>query len=146
MITTPSLPAVECIRMDAILADALILNWSDLMPELTSGLIHIEYHVDALGSVEFVKVWASTMRGHWNLICEARMRWDTSQQTGPHFSNSYNSDGLASMLDTIMRHQEVFFVGTAPGKDRMIQVYPPTDADRAEASTVLELFRDRLAG
>jgi hypothetical protein len=30
--------------------------------------------------------------------------------------------------------------------DRMIQVYPPTDADRAAASKVMELFRDRLAG
>jgi len=64
MIATSSLPAVASPQLDAMLADALVLNWSDLMPELTSGLIHVEYHVGPRGSVEFVKVWASTTRGH----------------------------------------------------------------------------------
>jgi hypothetical protein len=146
MIATPYLPTVESMEMDAILADAIVLNWSDLMPELTSGLIHIEYHVESLGSVEFVKVWASTIRGYWNLICEHWMRSGGSHQNGPNFRNGYKSDGLARMLDTIMQHQEVFLVGTSPGKDRMIQVQPPTDADRAAASKMMELLRDRLAG
>ena len=37
MIGTRYLPAVDSTELDAILADALILNWSDLMPELASG-------------------------------------------------------------------------------------------------------------
>jgi hypothetical protein len=143
MTAATHLPASEPIQVDAILSDALVLNWGDLMPERTSGLIHIEYHVEPLGSVEYMKVWASTIRGHWNLICEHWMRWDTSHQSGLHFRNGYKSDGLTRMLDTIMQRQEIFLIGAAPGKDRMIQVYPPTDADRAAAGKMMEAFRER---
>jgi hypothetical protein len=146
VIATSCLPAVESIPLDAILADALALNWSDLMPKPTSGLIHVEYHVDSLGSVEFVKVWASTVRGHWNLICECWMHSGASHQSGLHFSNSYESAGLDRMFGTILQHEEIFLLDTPPGNDRMIQVYPPTDADRAAASKAMEIFRDRLAG
>lgn len=68
MISTATLPAVASLQLDAMLADALVLYWSDLMPELTSGLIHVEYRVEPHGSVEFMKVWASTTRGHWDLF------------------------------------------------------------------------------
>lgn len=88
MIATPVLPALESIPVDAVLADAVVLNWGDLMPEPTTVLIHIEYHVEALGSIEFLKVWASTVRGHWNLICEYWMRSDATHRSGLHFSNS----------------------------------------------------------
>ena len=30
MIATPTLPAVATLQLDAVLADALVLNWSDL--------------------------------------------------------------------------------------------------------------------
>ena len=145
MTATSCLPVVDSISLDAMLADALALNWSDLMPEPASGLIHVEYHVDSLGSVEFVKVWASTVRGHWNLICEHWMRSGASHQSGLRFSNRYESDGLNRMLGTIMQHQETFLLDTFPGNDRMIQVYPPTDADKTAASEVMQLFRDRWA-
>ncbi len=145
MIATPYLPAVDSIQLDAILTDAVILNWSDLMPELSSGQIHIEYHVEATGSVEFVKVWGSTIRGYWNLICEHWMRWNATHQSGLHFSNGYKSDRLAEMLDTIMQRQGALLVGAAPGKDRMIQVQPPTDDDRVAASGMMEVLRERLA-
>ena len=145
MIATPYLPAVDSIQLDAILADAVILNWSDLMPELTSGQIHIEYHVEATGSVEFVKVWGSTTRGSWNLICEHWMRWNATHPSGLRFSNSYKSDRLAKMLDTIMQHQAILPVGTAPGKDRLIQVQAPTNDDRVAASRLMEVLHKRLA-
>ncbi|MGA7459261.1 MAG: hypothetical protein WBW69_03505 [Candidatus Korobacteraceae bacterium] len=145
IIATSSPPAIEAIRVDAILADAVVLNWGDLMPGPTTGLIHIEYHVEALGSIEFLKVWASTVRGYWNLICEHWMRWDDSHQSGLHFNNGYKSDGLTRMLDRIMQHQEIFLLGAIPGKDRMIQVAPPTDADRTGANMMMEVFRARLA-
>jgi hypothetical protein len=45
MIATLSSPAIASLELDTMLADALVLNWSDLMPETTSGLIHVEYHV-----------------------------------------------------------------------------------------------------
>ena len=143
VIATSHLPEVDCIQLDAILADALTHSWSDLMPEPASGLIHIEYHVDALGSVEFVKVWAATVRGHWDLICEHWMHSDASHQSGLHFNNRYESDGLNRMLGTIMQHQEIFLLDTPPGNDCMIQVYPPTDEERVAASERMEGFCSR---
>jgi hypothetical protein len=128
------------IRLDVVLSDAVVLSWGDLMPELTSGLIHIEYHVEPLGSVEYIKVWAAASRGYWSLICEHWMRWDTGHQSGLHFANGYKSDGMEKMLDTIMQRQGILLVGTAAGKDRMIQVYPPTDADRVAANRMMGVF------
>ena len=69
MSASPSLQTGDSIPFDEALADVVVLSWNDLMPEPSSGLIHIEYHVDSLGAVEFVKVWASTIRGEWNLVC-----------------------------------------------------------------------------
>jgi hypothetical protein len=146
LIATPSLPVVKSMEMDEILADALVLNWGDVMPEPTSGLIHIEYHVEALGSVEFVKVWASTIWGYWNLVCEHWMRWNTYHQGGLNFSNGYKSDELSGMLDQIMQHQEIFLLSAAPCGDRMIQVSPPTDSERIAASNMMDVFHERLAG
>jgi len=142
MIAIPPLPTLESVQVDAMLADAVVLNWNDLMGKPTSGLIHIEYHVEPLGSVEYVKVWASTVRGYWKLVCEHWMRWDTKQPGGLRFNNGYKSDQLANMLETIMQHQEIFLVHAAPGKDRMIQVQPPTDADWSVASRMMEVFRE----
>ena len=54
MIATLTSPAIASLELDAMLADALAFNWSDLMPELTSGLIHVEYHVEPRGSVRLL--------------------------------------------------------------------------------------------
>jgi hypothetical protein len=142
--TLPS-PAIASLELDAMLADALAFNWSDLMPELTSGLIHVEYHVEPRGSVEFMKVWASTTRGHWDLVCEYFVRSGASGKSGLRFANGYKSEGLERMLESIMQHPEIFLVGTPPGTDRMIQVPPPTKKDTLAASGMMEAFRDRLA-
>lgn len=145
MVAASNLTANDSIKLDVILSDAVVLSWRDLMPELTSGLIHIEYHVEDMGSVEYVKVWAAAGRGSWNLICEHWMRWDTHHQSGLHFRNGYKSDRFSNLLGTIMQRQGILLTGTAPGKDRMIQVYPPTDADRLAASSMVEAFRERTA-
>jgi len=145
MIVTSSLPAVASPQLDGMLADTLVLNWRDLMPELTSGLIHVEYHVGPRGSVEFMKVWASTTRGHWDLICEYFRRPSVSSKGGLRFANGYKSEGLERALDSIMQTQRIFLVGTPPGTDRMIQVYPPTENDRVAASEMMEAIRERLA-
>jgi hypothetical protein len=145
MISTPYLPTIESIQLDAILADAMVLNWNDVMPESTAGLIHVEYRTEPLGSVEFVKVWASTIWGYWNLICEHWMRWEGSRPNGVHFSNGYRSDKLEKALDSIMQHQEIFLIHTSAMRDHMIQVSPPNESDRTSANKTMELFRGRLA-
>ena len=145
LIATPFLPAVKSMELDEILAAALVLSWSDVMPEPRSGLIHIEYHVEPLGSVKSVKVWASTIWAYWNLVCEHWMRWTADHQGGLNFSNGYRSDELGGALEQIMQHQEIFLLSAAPGRDRMIQVSPPTDRERIAASNMVKLFHERLA-
>jgi len=145
MVATSTLSAVAAFQLDSVLADAVVLNWSDLMPELTSGLIHIEYHVEPRGAVEFVKVWAAPTRGYWDLVCEHFLLPNTASQSGLRFANGYKSKGLERMLDSIMQHQEMFLMSTPPGADRMIQVPPPTVADTLAASGRMEAFSDRLA-
>ena len=145
MIATSTLPPVATFQLDATLADALVLNWSDLMPELTSGLIHIEYHVGTGAAIEFVKVWAAPTRGQWDLVCEHFVLQSTASKSGLRFANGYKSEGLEKMLDLIMQHQEIFQVGSRAGADRMIQVPPPTAADTLAASGTMDAFRDRLA-
>jgi len=145
MMATLTSPAVASLELDAMLADALVLNWSDLMPELTSGLIHVEYHVGLRGSIEFMKVWAATTRGHWVLICE-RFLCLGGTSSGLRFANGYKSEGLEKMLDSIVQHPEMLAPGTPPGTDRLVQVPPPTDDDRVTASDGMEAFRRRLAG
>ena len=146
MIANSTLSPAASLQLDAMLAGALVLNWSDLMPELTSGLIHVEYHVGPRGSVEYMKVWASTTRGHWDLVCEHFMRSGASSESGLRFANVYKSEGLERMLDSIMQHQQILILDTPPGADRMIQVPPPTEKDTIAASGMMEAFRDRLAG
>jgi hypothetical protein len=145
MNATQHLPTMDSVGMNVILADAVVLSWDDLMPQTDSGLIHIEYHVEPLGSVEYMKVWASTVRGYWKLVCEHWMRSDTTHRGGLRFDNDYESNQLSKMLEMIMQHQEVLLVGVAPGKDRMVQVHPPNDADKAVANSMMNVFRQRIA-
>jgi hypothetical protein len=144
MTATLRLPTMESVQVDGILAGVGVLNWKDLMPGTDSGSIHIEYHVEPLGSVEYMKVWASTVRGYWKLVCEHWVRGDTTQPSRLRFNNDYKSDQLGEMLDRIMQHQEIFLVDAAPVKDRMIQVQPPTNADRSVAKSMMEVFRERM--
>jgi hypothetical protein len=102
-------------------------------------------NITSSGSVEFMKVWASTTRGYWDLVCEHWMHARGSCGSGLRFANGYKSEGLERVLESIMRHQEIFLVGTPPGTDRMIQVPPPTKKDTLAASGMMEAFRDRLA-
>lgn len=64
----------EKIGFDRILECAVILSWDELMGPSTSGLVQIEYRTDAAYSLEYLKVWSSTVRGYANLVCEYWLR------------------------------------------------------------------------
>src|SRR5579862_1465306 len=145
MVAVPNLQTIESIPFDEALADAVVLNWADLMPEQGSGLIHIEYHVEPLGAVEFVKVWASTIRGEWNLIYEHWMPTSGSHESVTRRGGGYKSVGLERMLQSVLQHREIFLVGTAPGSDCMIQVFPPTEPERVAADKRMNVLHSRLA-
>jgi hypothetical protein len=57
-------------RFDHALQAAVLQSWGDLMPDPSSGQIDIEYETGSDGALEFLKIWSSTVRGCWNLVCE----------------------------------------------------------------------------
>ena len=145
MIATQTLPAVGSLQLDAMLANALVLSWSDLIPELTSGLIHVEYRVGSQGAVEYLKVWAAPTRGQWDLVCQDFMRSSASCPGGLRFANGYKSEGLAKLLNQIMQHPEMFVLLYGPGR-QSADTDPPADPERQPRSARDGgSFRDRLA-
>lgn len=112
-------------RLDHALESAVIQSWDELMPTSTSGLIHIEYQNGNDGSIEFFMIWASTIRGHWKLVCDFWMRPLWSHATGLRFSNDYHSAAFAHALELVMEHESAF--SKLPDQHGLIQVYPPTE-------------------
>lgn len=143
--TSNSSPAVP-LSLKGMLSNALVVNWNELMSESVASQVQIEYHVGPAGSIDFLKVWAAVLRGQWDLICSYWMYPSSSRQSGLQFANGQKSDTFRGMLDSIMQHQQLFLVETAPGADGMIQVSPPTEKERSSALQMMDVLHDRLAG
>jgi len=144
VVATSNSVTVVPLLWKSTLSSALVFNWNDLMPQSAAGQIQIEYHVGSGGSVEFLKVWGAQVRGHWDLICSCWMHSNSSTLSGPQFANGHNSEIFRGMLDSIMQHQHLFLVETAPGADCVIQVSPPTDGERISALKMMDALRDCL--
>lgn len=85
-------------RLDGALESAVLQNWKELLPNAPSGQIHIEYETDDKGHLEFLKIWASTVRGYWNLVCEMWLQPLWSNDVGLRFANDFHSASLAAAL------------------------------------------------
>jgi len=131
MSSTTELQPMQMARLDHTLEYAVVHSWDELMPNATSGLIHIEYHTSQEGMLEFVKIWASTIRGYWKLVCELWMQPLWSHTIGLRFSNGYHSQDLAHTLEFVIGHEDAF--SKLPDQDGLIQVYPPTQEERQNA-------------
>jgi hypothetical protein len=129
-------------RLDHALESAVIQSWDELMPTSTSGLIQIEYQTGDDGLIEFLMIWASTIRGHWKLVCEFWMRPLWSHATGLRFSNDYHSAAFAHTLDLVMGHENAF--SKLPDQHGLTQVYPPTQEERREAERWMSVAFDHL--
>lgn len=122
---------MQTARLDRALEYAVIQNWDQLMPDSTSGLIHIEYETGPDGSLDFLLIWASTIRGHWNLVCEYWMRPLWKHAIGLRFRKNYHSVDFAHTLEFLMGHEDAF--SKLPDRKGPIQIYPPTQEERNEA-------------
>jgi hypothetical protein len=131
MTTTPQLQGVQTIQLDRTLECAVVLSWDELMPSATSGLIHIEYRTGSDGLIDYLKIWSSTIRGYWQLVCECWMRPLWSHVIGMSFGKDYYSVDLAHMLELVMQHENDF--SQIPDRDGLIQVSPPTPEERLAA-------------
>lgn len=119
---SPHLPFLHTLR-DA-LSEALTKSWSDVMPDLNEGLIHIEYDSRANQPVEWVKILSCTTWGYWNLICEYAMHQHPLGRAGLRFGPGYHSVNLSKSLEDIMQHQQMY-APLESAHHGLIQVSPP---------------------
>ena len=120
-------------NLDKILESAVVANWSELMRGEQSGVIHVEYGFVPTGTLDYVQVWSCITRGHWLLAC-AWTSDSTSDGTGVHFENGYESEGLAHILELVMTHQNVFDLPASVGRARLLQIATPNPEETTAAA------------
>ena len=122
-------PAVQ---LDKIFEWAVVQSWNDLMPNQSTGKIHVEYHAGTNGSLDYLTIWSSVLRGQWLLICDLWSKPLWSHAIGLHFFNEYHSDFLSQVLEYLMRNDGSFT--KLPIQNGLIQIDPPTAAERNETA------------
>jgi len=126
--------------LERILESAVVVSWEDLMHAQT-GLIHIKYDFAPDGTLEYLAVWSSIIRGHWLLVCDYRMSASKFHGAGIHFENGYQSEPLAYILEVIMQHQDCFALVPNLGRQGLLQVPTPTQKEStAAAASMREIF------
>lgn len=124
---TPSTVPRQQRRLCDAIGEAISVTWADVMPHSDEGLIQVEYGPGTDNQIEWLKVWSSTQRGHWNLVCEYWMAEHPFGNIGLQFAAGYHSDVLGQSLNLIMQHQRQF-ASPDKGSLSLIQVYPPAAA------------------
>jgi len=130
--------------LDRVLEAAVVVTWPDLMHGAPAGLIHIEYGFVPAGTLDYLKVWSSLTRGHWLLACEYWMTASTFHGTGVRFDNGYESEGLAHILDVVMRRQTNFALPVNLGRQGLLQISTPGEEEIASADKLVHEVFDRL--
>lgn len=110
---------------------AVILSWNELMKSSTSGIVQIEYGTDAAFSLEYLKVWSSTVRGYANLVCEYWVQPVWSHAVGLQLAAGYNSAGFATLLESAIEHQDTY--SKLPYRAGSLQIWPPTEEESTAA-------------
>jgi len=119
--------------LERILESAIVVSWADLVRGCQTGLIHLEYGLAPIGTLDYLKVWSSLTRGHWLLACEYWMSETTFHGAGIRFDNGYESEGLAHILESVMRHQSEFALPTNLGRQGLLQISTPTQEESVAA-------------
>jgi hypothetical protein len=118
--------------LDQALENTVVLGWDELMPTAAAGVVHIEYHAGPNQSLEYLKVWASSERGRWNLVCEYWTGSLWSHVPGLSFGKGYRSGDFSRRLESVMQHENAFT--KLPHQDGSIQVFRPTESERTAAT------------
>ena len=131
--------------LDRILECAVALNWKDLTKPDEATSIQVEYRAAASHLLDYLKLWSSTQRGHWRLICEYWMQSSDTHQSGATFHDGIYSADLAWMLDTIMQHQGSFPPSSSDFLNGLIQVSRPSESFIGAAQKDMIQVWDRIA-
>jgi hypothetical protein len=123
--------------LDRILESAIILSWADLLQSHRSGSIHLEYVFGPEGSISTLKLWLSTVRGHWRLLCGIETKLNSCIQ----FEDCCKSADLASNLEFILRHQTAFLPLENYGRAGLLQIRYPTQDEIDTAAVAIKTAR-----
>lgn len=129
-------------NLERMLESAVVVSWAELMRAdlirgAETGLIHVEYGFAPAGTLDYLKVWSSITRGHWLLACEYWMSANTLHAEGVRFDNGYASEGLAHILESLMQHQDSFVLPPNLGRQGLLQIPAPTQAESAVAAVLV---------
>jgi len=128
-------------NFERVLESAVVVSWADLMRGRQSGLIHIEYGFAANGTLDHLQVWSSVRRGYWLLACSYWMSPSKLHDSGVHFDNGYQSEGLARNLAVVMQHQYAFALPPNLGRQGLLQITTPTETESiAAAASMRDAF------
>jgi hypothetical protein len=143
----PGKAPIKEVQIDRVLKSAVVLSWNDLVKGSQTGIIDIEYGTAPEPSLQYLKIWLSTTRDTWDLICEYWISPGTSPVpvAGLTFSNGYYSSDLKQMVGHLMRHQ-VSIPDLLSGKSSvtLMRVQSPTEDDRLRAGTCMRDAYHRL--
>ena len=131
-------------NLERVLESAIVVSWADLTRDAQTALIQIEYAFAPTDTLDHLKVWSSLTRGHWLLACEYWMSASTFHGTGARFDNGYESEGLAQILELVMRYQSEFDLPPNRGRQGLLQISTPTLQNTAAAGELLRAAFDRL--
>jgi len=134
----------ENTTIDRILECAVALNWNALTQTDEVTALQVEYRVGPSHSLEYLKLWSSTTRGIWNLVCEYWMQSSSTHESGTTFTRIKPPSDFTWMLDAIMQHQRAFLPGSSDFMDGLVQINAPTNLDLVSAQTDMTEALDRI--
>lgn len=123
--------------LGSILESAVVLSWADLFEGHRLGSIHVEYAFSPEGTIDKLKLWLSTVRGHWRLIGGLRTELNGRVQ----FEDRYMSADLASNLEFILHHQTAFSPLENYGRAGLLQIKNPTHDEIDIAAVAMKTAR-----
>lgn len=123
--------------LDRILECAVILSWADLLDDHRPGSIHVEYAFSPRGTINTLKLWLSTARGRWHLVCGIETEFNNRIQS----EDWCKSTDLASNLEFILRYQSAFLPPHNYGRAGLLQIENPTQAEIETAAVAMKAAR-----
>ena len=136
MTTTHEEKPSEPVPLDHILESAVVINWSDLVRGAIPGLVHVEYPIAEERLIDDVRIWSSTARGYWSLVCHCSIDPDVSCTL--HFRNGYQDGDFGNLLLAIMKRQGEFLHKRNANANYLVQVRPPSVDVLASAKTSID--------
>lgn len=76
-------------------------------------------------------------RGHWLLASEYWMSPSNFHRADVRFDNGYDSERLAHILESVMKHQTVFSIPQDLGRQGLLQISTPTQQESVVASALV---------